>query len=184
MFSASSRPRTWKATPMHGMVDDSDDSEEKVEWKHGPPELPGLMAASIWMASKLLLQQTSEWASGKTKVQDNLVTYANLQQDWQHIQASTLLPQAKRAMESKASPRLAAMLTSTPFKHIMLNFFIISQQLLGMRSARFKRVVGSPHYCFAWFLCEAWRKQGTLYRCMSILLTTPTVTHALSPPMG
>lgn len=49
---------------MHCMVDDSDDSEEKVEWnewKHGPPELPGLMAASIWMASKLLLQQTSEW---------------------------------------------------------------------------------------------------------------------------
>ena len=74
---------------MHCMVDDSDDSEEKVEWnewKHGPPELPGLMAASIWMASKLLLQQTSEWfvkvKQSCKNVQDNLVTYANLQQDW------------------------------------------------------------------------------------------------------
>ena len=47
------------------------EAEGKVEWKHGPPELPGLMAASIWMASKLLLQQTC-FRAGIQLVQDNL----------------------------------------------------------------------------------------------------------------
>lgn len=51
MFSASSRPSTWNATPMHDAAGDA-------VAKQGPPELPGLMAASIWMANKLLLQHT------------------------------------------------------------------------------------------------------------------------------
>ena len=59
---------------MHCMVDVDD---EGIEWKHGPPELPGLMAASIWMASKLLLQHIS--VSGlqvRQRAQDKLETYA------------------------------------------------------------------------------------------------------------